>query len=158
MRIRQVKPEFFADPDMAALPFRCRITYIGLWCVADDAGWFVNDPVQIAGDLYRYDGRKARERWIAEDIAILVSGGFVELPGCRHAVIPTLTRHQRATSGVRRFDKWETEHFTACLRDIPRISAEFRGGTGTGNGTGTERNGSAHGARRSLEDMGVKRP
>jgi hypothetical protein len=39
VRIRQVKPAFWADSRLAELPERTRLFYIGLWMIADDAGW-----------------------------------------------------------------------------------------------------------------------
>ena len=52
MRIRQVKPAFWTDARIAALPAPARLFYIGLWMVADDAGWLRWDPSQIANELY----------------------------------------------------------------------------------------------------------
>jgi hypothetical protein len=37
-RIRSIKPEFFASEDVSALPFRARLTWVGLWTHADDHG------------------------------------------------------------------------------------------------------------------------
>jgi hypothetical protein len=62
VRIRQVRPEFFTDHVMGALPADVRLTYIGLWCVADDAGWMTWDVDQIAAQLYPYESIRSRTR------------------------------------------------------------------------------------------------
>src|ERR1035437_7805501 len=97
MRIRQVKPEFFADSEMAALPYAVRLFYIGLWCVADDGGWIEWKPERIAHDLYGYEARAIRERHVADWSTALVVSGHVVIHDCGCAVIPTLPKHQRVT-------------------------------------------------------------
>jgi hypothetical protein len=114
MRIRQVKPEFFGDADMAALPFRTRLTYIGLWQEADDAGWLVVDAVQIAHDLYGFDPRPKREAWVVEDLVRLQEAGCLEVLECGHGVIPTLPKHQK--SGGRPVYAHRDAHARGCAR------------------------------------------
>lgn len=134
MRIRQIKPEFFGDADMAALPFRTRLTYIGLWSEADDAGWLLVDATQIAHDLYGFDPRGRREGWVTEDLVRLQEAGCLEVLDCGHGCIPTLPRHQRF--GGRPVYTVRDAHARGCAR----VLADARPGT-VGNGIGTERNG-----------------
>lgn len=55
MRIRTVKPEFWISESVGRLTRDSRLTFIGLWSVADDHGRFRADPRYLAGQLYPYD-------------------------------------------------------------------------------------------------------
>ena len=142
MRIRQIKPEFFGDADMACIPFRARLTYIGLWCIADDSGWLPVDAVQIAHDLYGFDARKAREAWVIADLVTLQEYGRLTVFDCGHGYIPTLERHQRMTSGTRRVEMHQKAHASRCYPPTvgggPRGSGDLRG---LPPSSGAERNG-----------------
>lgn len=143
MRIRQVKPEFWSDPDISELAPAVRLTYIGLWNIADDTGWFVADASWIAHELYGYEGRQEREATVADHIYQLQVAGKVVVEGCGHACIPTLPNHQRMTSTTRRVETVKRAHqqcFAADSRGQPVHAADSRTGT-VGYGTGTERNG-----------------
>ena len=95
MRIRQIRPEFFTDPVTAHLSPAVQVTYIGLWCVADDAGWLVWDVPQLGALLSPYKSVRVRERAIEQAGAVLVEAGRLVLKECGCAHIPTLTDHQR---------------------------------------------------------------
>ena len=95
MRIRQVRPEFFSDHVMAALSPTVRLTYIGLWCVADDAGWLVWDVPQIGAVLFPYEGAKRRERDLQVALEKLVEAKRVVLHPCNCLHIPHLIDHQK---------------------------------------------------------------
>jgi hypothetical protein len=95
MRIRQVRPEFFTDAVVSRLPVDVRLTYIGLWCAADDAGWLVWDVDQVAAQLYPYESVKVRTRRVEKAGGALVGAGRMALPGCGCAFIPKLSEHQR---------------------------------------------------------------
>lgn len=133
MRIRQVKPEFFADSDIAALPYAVRLFYIGLWCVADDAGWIEWKPERIAHDLYGYEARATREKHVAAWSEALVESGHLAIHECGCAVIPTLPKHQRVT-GKQNFRNQEAHGKHLPLTDKPVIAPE-RSGSGSGTGT-----------------------
>lgn len=46
-RIRSIKPEFWTDPDLAALPIEARLFFIGVWNHADDYGVLKDDPARL---------------------------------------------------------------------------------------------------------------
>ena len=95
MRIRAVRPEFWADETLGHLSDAVRLFYIGLWCFADDAGWLEYRPGQLGATLYPYRSVHRRERDIEGwTIALEAAGRIVRHP-CGCAQIPTLTRHQR---------------------------------------------------------------
>jgi len=143
VRIRQVKPEFWSDPDIAELPPAVRLTYIGLWNIADDTGWFVADASWIAHELYGYEPRTEREEVVSCHLYTLQVAGKVLVEVCGHALISTLPTHQRMTSTVRRVETVRRLHQLCLAADMsgaPRTSAVDRAGT-VGYGTGTVGNG-----------------
>ena len=94
MRIRQIRQDFFTDEKLAGLSDGTRLFYVGLWCVADDSGWFRSDIARIGALLYPYRAKGRRERDISSWLAALVALGRVVLHECGCGVIPTLKRHQ----------------------------------------------------------------
>jgi hypothetical protein len=95
VRIRQVRPEFFTDAVVSRLTAPVRLTYIGLWCVADDAGWMTWDVPQIAAQLYPYESVRVRERRVeAAGEALVLAGRMVRFD-CGCSFIPKLADHQR---------------------------------------------------------------
>lgn len=95
MRIRQIKPSFWSDTRLADLPAPVRLTYIGLWMIADDGGWFRWEPAQVANELYGYEPRHEREQAVVEQVGLLVGSGRVVIHDCGHAQVPHLVDHQR---------------------------------------------------------------
>lgn len=97
MRIRQIRPEFWSDETVAALGDPIRLFYIGLWGIADDAGWLEWQPRRIGALLYPYRSIHRRESDIAAWSGTLQQAGRLVLHDCGCGHIPTLQRHQRIT-------------------------------------------------------------
>jgi hypothetical protein len=95
MRIRQVRPEFWSDETLAALPDAARLFYIGLWNISDDAGWLEWRPSHIGALLYPFRQVARRERDISGWSRLLSEDGRLKIYECGCAEIPTLPRHQR---------------------------------------------------------------
>jgi hypothetical protein len=95
MRIRSIKPEFFRDPDSTGRwPAELRVFYIGLWCVADDAGRFAWDEELIAADLFPFD----RAADVAGLLNRLVQAERVvpyAVAGRKYGFLPKFAKHQR---------------------------------------------------------------
>lgn len=131
MRIRQVKPAFWTDARIAALPAPARLFYIGLWMVADDAGWLRWDASQIANELYGYESRKRREKEVETHLALLVTAERVVVHPCGHVEIPRLTTHQHLSIGSKQVRTIAREHdlcvVPAETRGDPPTPAETRG-------------------------------
>jgi hypothetical protein len=120
MRIRQVKPGFWIDSTIADLSIPTRLTYIGMWLLADDAGWFRWDIPTIAAELYSFESRTKRERDVATQLDVLQAAGrIVREPDCRHASIPTLTSHQRFSAPDKRVFTFLNEHKATCHQPTP---------------------------------------
>jgi hypothetical protein len=95
MRIRQVRPEFFTDAIVSKLTPGIRLTYIGLWCVADDAGWMAWDVSAIGASLSPYESRLAREKRVTLAGVALGNANRLKFYECGCAWIPKLEEHQR---------------------------------------------------------------
>lgn len=133
MRIRQIKPSFWSDSRLAELPESARLFYIGLWMVADDAGWFRWDPVEVSRDLYGYEGRAKRERRASAMFDALVSAGRVVVHPCGHAEVPKLSDHQHLAGVQKQVRSAFNEHLKECVsrspanpREDPRNPVETR--------------------------------
>ena len=153
MRIRQVKPAFWTDVRIAALPPAARLFYIGLWMQADDAGWLRWDASQIANELYGYESRKRRERDVETFLSLLAETERVVVHPCGHVHIPTLTDHQHLSVASKQVRTFQREHAECVVS--PPSPAETHGNpplpsrkgkgeghvNGGGNGTVGERHG-----------------
>lgn len=96
MRIRQVRPEFFTDPITGRLTPEVRLTYIGLWLVADDAGYLEWDVDQLGALLYPYQSVRHRAAIIERaGMALVGERRLMVFPDCEHRLIPHLVDHQR---------------------------------------------------------------
>jgi hypothetical protein len=55
MRIRTIKPEFWADAKMGKVPIGARLLFIGLWNFCDDYGVISASPRRILGEVFEND-------------------------------------------------------------------------------------------------------
>lgn len=99
-RMRSVKPEFWADEDLSALPRDARLLYVGLWNLADEHSRLRGDPRYVKGQLFPYD-----DDLPATDVDRLLGhladiGKVVRYRhgGAAYIFLPTLSRHQRLES------------------------------------------------------------
>ena len=149
MRIRQVKPAFWSDATVAELSERTRLFYIGLWMIADDAGWLRWNAVEVARDLYGYEPRTKREKRVEAMFGELVDAKRVVLHGCGHAVIPTMPGHQRLAGATKQVQTVFNEHLREVsasrtspqVPDIPRHGKERLGTDVEQERNGQERSG-----------------
>lgn len=136
-RIRQVRREFWSDSVTGRWPDHLRLFYVGLWCEADDDGYFDWDVAAIAADLYRYQTIASRERAVAARLADLVVAGRVRALECgRHGVIPTLPEHQ-VIAGRKNYEVRD-QHRRDCYATVAMAD---RGRPGPPMADGMERNG-----------------
>jgi len=128
-----VKPAFWSDAKLANLRAPVRLFYIGLWMVADDAGYFRNDPAEIARDLYGYEPRAKRERNVVDYTTQLVEAERVQVFDCGHGVVPKMAAHQHLAAETKQVRTIATEH-VRCIPQIPAITRESPPSKGKGNG------------------------
>ena len=161
-RIRTVKPEFWKSESIAALPFRTRLTFIGLWTYVDDNGVGVDSFKLISAELFglEEDPREARAN-VREDLARLHAAGRIiryVVAGKRYLAIVNWAEHQKidkpgrsrhpasddvSASLLNREDAWNADGGTALpsqdSRDSRETLAPGTGNRGSGNrdqGTG----------------------
>jgi hypothetical protein len=131
-RIRTIKPEFFTDEDIAALPMACRIAFQGLWCQADKAGRLEDRPARLKIQVLPYDDVD-----MEDVLATLAEHRFIvryEHAGRRLIQVRTFGKHQCP-------NKKEPESIipAPCQSDADTIPADE--GTCGREGNGTERKG-----------------
>lgn len=122
MRIRQIKPSYWDDTRLhhtQGISADVREFYIGLWQIADDIGWLAWDVSAIAKQLYGWQGVSRRERNVREWGARLAGIGRINIFECGHALVPTLTKHQRI--GGHKSDIVAREHLRC---GVPQPSAQ----------------------------------
>jgi hypothetical protein len=130
MRIRSVKPEFWADAKLAGLPLHVKLIYIGLWMEADDTGLLRWEPKQLALDLLHDQPESEALKLLSEASKALTRRGRLQRLKCGHALIPTLGKHQRFHSDPgRRSYTHRREHDSVCLRLQEGNRGEMPGGT-----------------------------
>lgn len=102
MRGRYLMREYWEDSDLfLKLTAAEREMYVGLWMLADDAGWMPRDIPAIGAALYRYEDRTPREASVGVVLGRLRDLGKVEsLRCCLH--IPAVERWPR--SGRKTFE------------------------------------------------------
>lgn len=95
-RIRTIKPAFFRSEEVAALSFRARLTWIGLWTYVDDEGRGRDDARLIKGELWPLEDEVTWQE-VERDLTELSRSGHVvryEVSNRRFLSIPTWTDHQ----------------------------------------------------------------
>lgn len=97
-RIRSMKPEYFADEDLASTTSRdARLLYPGLWCLADEHGRVRGNPNFLKGAVFAYDDdldAAAVDRLVDE----LIAAGKVvryRVGNSTYLYLPRLSTHQR---------------------------------------------------------------
>jgi hypothetical protein len=114
MRGRYLMREYWSDSDLfLRLTAEEREVYIGLWMLADDAGWMPRDVPAIAASLFRYEDRAPREARLTTVLARLHDLGKVESLRCRCLHLPAVARYPRAG---RKSNEHEQNHQTHSKR------------------------------------------
>jgi hypothetical protein len=150
-RIRQIKPSWFLDKELRrGTSADAREFYIGLWILADDAGYLVWDVTRIGAELYPFDAIRAREKhvekWASQLETLNDKAPHLIIWDCGHGRVPKMPEHQRI-AGTQSFTVAK-KHREECRDVRSRLSlhvAEPDSATsshGIGRvGNGRERNG-----------------
>ena len=97
MRGRYLMREYWSDSDLfLRLDAERRELYVGLWMLADDAGWLPRDVPAIAAALFRYEDRAPREAKVRGGLDRLRDLGKVESLRCGCLHLPAVERYPRA--------------------------------------------------------------
>ena len=95
-RIRQIKPEFYLDDELAQCSRDARLLFPGLWMLADRAGRLENRPAKIKAQIFPYDCDIDAAR-ITELLGQLETRRFIlvyEVEGRSYIQIRTFEKHQ----------------------------------------------------------------
>lgn len=95
MRFRTVHPDFWTDKVLGKVSDTARLTYIGLWMLADDAGWLDWDVEQMSIQLFPWVDSRSRQKRMNEAVKTLIEAGRVSVEPCGHARIPKLAVYQK---------------------------------------------------------------
>ena len=93
-RARNIKPGFFKNEELGALPMGARILFVGLWTLADREGRMEDRPARIAAEIFPYD------RDICPDMVstwVDLLAGFViryTVNGNKYIAINNFAKHQ----------------------------------------------------------------
>ena len=104
---------------MGRLSVGARLFYIGLWNIADDAGFLEWHIAQVGAELFPYWTAKRRERDIERWTAELVETKRLCLDKCGHAVIPTFREHQHLAGPTRRVETYFNDHKAGRCPRVP---------------------------------------
>jgi hypothetical protein len=134
-RIRTIKPDFFADEDIAEMPPLCRIAFAGLWCHADREGRLEDRPKRLKPKVLPYDDVDMHDV-----LDTLAQHGFIqryEVDGHRFIQVRTFLKHQ--CPNVKEPESTIPAQCVDCAETIP--VHESTCGMGMGKGMGKEGNG-----------------
>lgn len=71
--MRTIKPGFFENDELAALPFQARLLFAGLWCFCDREGRCEDRPKRIKAAVFPYDALD-----VSRLLDALVTAGFIQ--------------------------------------------------------------------------------
>ena len=95
-RIRQIKPGFFLDDELAACSRDTRLFFAGLWVIADREGRLEDRPARIKVQIFPYDD-DITPATIDQFLALLHNQGFIRrytVDGKHYIHIRTFIKHQ----------------------------------------------------------------
>lgn len=95
-RIRTIKPEFFTSLTISSLPFRARLTFVGLWTQVDDSGRWVDDARLVRAAIWPLDDVTLSD--VEDDLKEIASKHLItryEVAGRRYLHVRGLNEHQR---------------------------------------------------------------
>ena len=122
MRIRTIKPEFWTSESVGTLSRDARLTFIGLWSLADDSGRLRGALPYLSGALFPYDldARDMVESWVVELERLGMIRRYSDDSGSRYIDIPKWLAHQK----IEKPSRSRYPAFTECSPTPPRIVVE----------------------------------
>lgn len=98
-RIRNIKPRFFVDSDIAKLSPYARLFFIGLWCLADREGRLEDKPEEIMVQVMPYDAANVTASQLLNELT--AAPAFIiryEVKGKAYIEIKGFKKHQRPST------------------------------------------------------------
>ena len=137
MRIRTIKPEFFASLTIDKLSLSAQRTFIGLWCYVDDEGRGLDDARLIKAALWPLSARHTATK-VERDLKQIAEMGLVrryEANGARLLQVVSWSEHQR----ISRPSASKHQPFSEGSVKAPRVNSE--GSAQEGNREGNREQG-----------------
>lgn len=101
-RIRTIKPGFWDSPDVAEASAVARLTYIAMWCWADDYGVGTANLKELEGFVFPHDdveelthGNARNFRDVVAEVADVFGVEFYKVRGRPYYAIPSWDEHQK---------------------------------------------------------------
>lgn len=123
-RIRNIKPEFFLNETIAALPFQTQLCYIGLWTQADREGRLEDRPARLKASIFPYHAETDMDDLLDQ----LVKSGFIiryVAEGEHFIYIPKFRNHQ-CFSTLEKKQPIKTLPYTDSSQTIDRLKTVSR--------------------------------
>lgn len=123
-RVRLVRPGFYRSQTTGALAPDVRDLLLGLATMADDEGWLVWRPAEIAATIYPYAPIGRRVRDLERRSAVLVDAELLIHHDCGCSLMPTLKAHHATKGGVQSSAvwAWHVRHRDESLQSTTDIS------------------------------------
>lgn len=109
-RVRLVRPSFYRSQATGGLAPDLRDLLVGLATMADDEGWLVWRPAEIAATLYPYGAPARRLRDLDRRVTALVAAELLVRHDCGCTFLPTLKEHHAVKGGVQSSAVWAWHH------------------------------------------------
>lgn len=127
-RIRQIKPEFYLDDELAQCSRDARLLFPGLWILADRAGRLEYRPAKIKAQVFPYDDDidAAKTRELLEQLAsrrfilIYEVDGKIVHPDSHVREAPALPPQRTAVT-----DSWTCSRRALWKNRLRRFSGSF---------------------------------
>jgi hypothetical protein len=159
-RTRMVRPGFYRSSLTGSLPPDCRDLLIGLTTCADDEGWLLWQPSELAAWIYPYAPAAKRLRDLERRAQRLVDAGLVVIKACGCAFLPTLQEHHAVKAGNKTTAVWgwHERHKSLLVStdtDLSRSESGSESSSGSvsesGSGSSRERARDGQGATRAAD-------
>jgi hypothetical protein len=156
-RVRLIRPGFYRSEATGALSPDVRDLLIGLTTMADDEGWILWQPAEIAAGLYAYAPATRRLRDIARRSTRLIEAGLLLVNDCGCALLPTLKEHHAVKGGVKSTGIWAWHQgHSVALRSPKDTSVSDSGSVTASSSSSVKDSGaSSSGAREAAPQDGA---
>lgn len=124
-RTRLTRPQFYTDELTGSLPPDARDLIQGLSTRADDEGWLIWRPAEIAANLYAYEPPGQRLGDLARRAQRLEERGLLVIEECGCALLPTLRVMFKIKGGMQSAAIWDwhrQRHESGLIRIDPDVS------------------------------------
>lgn len=126
MRGRYIQREFWGDTELhTRATAEVREFYIGLWMLADDAGWLPRDLAGIGASLYRFEGLEMRNAHVRAHLERLQALGKVRSLRCKCLFLPAVARYPRAGKPNTQHFKTHQKHSNTASKETNRIQKDL---------------------------------